>query len=306
MSEFSIRTENLMREFGSRIALDGVSLSVPSGQILALAGPNGAGKTTLLKIFAGLIQPTGGTATLCGESCFPTPSNLARQFRCVLDPFEPPGNETIHRMIELSAGASPSFDSNRAIQLCRERGIEPRRRWAALSKGQKRWVLAVLALVARPKVLLLDEPADGLDPSARQALYDMLREDANQHGTTMVIASHVLADIERIADEVAIMDRGKLKLHACLEDLRDEVREIEVNGDAFPVDSLPAGAVLLGSRSIDPVTIGWVRFADRSDTARLVPGEIRRRSVPLEPMYLAITDHAWQPDPSGSEEPAHV
>ena len=311
MSPSPIRTSELHRDFGGRTALDGVSINVESGQVLALAGPNGAGKTTLLKILAGLIQPSSGSATLFDQPSFPPSSTLVSQIRCVLDPLQPPGGARVREVIDLSASASPQFDTARAITLCNEREIETHRRWKQLSKGQKRWVMAVLAIVSKPSVLLLDEPADGLDPSARQQLYGLLRGEANTHGTAVIIASHVLGDIERIADEIAILDRGSIRLHAGLDDLREQIREVEINGDAFPIDSLPADAKLLGSRTVEPVTIGWVRFADPSDTARLLPGEIRRRSVPLEPVYLAITDHAWRPDTNQHDtnqhgEPAHA
>ena len=306
MNDPTISMTGLVRDFGSKHAVDGVSLKLDAGQILALAGPNGAGKTTLLKLLAGLIAPTRGSAEILGEYCFPSSPKIVGRIGCILDGLEPPRRCRIRDVFRLKSAAVREFDSLKAESLCRDRGIGMHQRWHSLSKGQKHWVLAVAVLSGNADVLLLDEPADGLDPSARQQLYGLLRDDANERGTSVIVASHILANLEQVADEVAVIDSGQIKLHAELEELRDEVREIEINGDAIPLDDLPAGATLLGTRSSDPVHIGWIRFADPSDAARSLPGEIRRRSVGLERVYLAITDHAWQPEQSHVEEPADV
>lgn len=311
MSESIINVENLSRDFGGKWALKDVSFQLNAGQIMAIVGPNGAGKTTLLKLLRGLIRPSSGTARVLEAGCFPPSNKTASRIGCVLNSMEPPRCTRIRELLALNSAASNRFEAERAALLCREREINLQSYWHRLSKGQKQWVLAAMAISRRPDVLLLDEPADGLDPSARIQLYDLLRTSANDHGTAVVIASHILTDLERVADEVAVFNQGQIKLHAELDDLRDEIREIHISGDTFPTDILPAGATLLGFRVSEPVTIGWVRFAHRSDATKVFPGEINRRSANLQTIYLAMTDHAWQPpadqpNDSTTKEPAHV
>ncbi len=308
MTNPKISITDLVRDFGTKRAVDSVSLNLSAGEILALAGPNGAGKTTLLKLLSGLIAPTSGSAEILGDACFPMSSVNVGRIGCILEGLEPPRRVKVRDVFRLKNAAVGDLDFLKAESLCRDRGIGMQQRWHTLSKGQKRWVSAAAVLTCHADVLLLDEPADGLDPSARQQLYGLLRDEANERGVSVIVASHILADIEQVADAVAVIDSGQIKLHAGLEELRDEVREVEINADAIPLDDLPPGGTVLGTRSSSSgsVLVGWIRFADPSDATRTLPGEIRRRSVGLDRIYLAITDHAWQPDSSDAEEPADV
>ena len=168
----------------------------------------------------------------------------------------------------------------------------PRRTYGSLSKGQKKWVRAGLILAAGTDVLLMDEPAEGLDPSARQDLYDRLREHASQRDATAVVATHVISDIERIADDVALIDRGRLVVHAALEDLREQVRQIELSADE-PAPPWPAGVAVLGHRRDGDVQFIWVRCPPgiESDLESVLPRQAVVRGVGLETFYLAVTHH---------------
>ncbi len=295
MSSIAVETKGLTRVFGRTRAVDGLSLSVERGQILAMVGPNGAGKTTLLRLLLGLIAPTQGNAWVLGRACFPPSEANAGKIACVLDGAEPPGGTRLRQLLDLRSGAVEAWDEERAVELLRQRNLALSSPWRTLSKGQKRWTLAVLALLGGAELLILDEPADGLDPSARQELYGLVRDEVNRHGATVILASHILSDVERVADEVAIIDRGRLLLQAALEDLREQVREVEF-ADELSAKSIPEDIELLSLKRSGDSMLAWLRHQNAADAEGRLPGELRRHTVGLERLYPALIDHRVETD----------
>lgn len=198
MSDFAVQTDRLCRDFSPFRVVDRVSFSLRPGQILALIGPNGAGKTTLLKLLLGLISPTLGTAEVLGQCCFPPSPTTARRIAALLDTHEPPRGTRIVDLIKLKSGTGGGLDVGRAAELIRQRGLGLNKTWHTLSKGQGRWVLSVIALAGNPELLVMDEPADGLDPAARRQLYRLIREKVNLEKTSALVTSHILSDVERV------------------------------------------------------------------------------------------------------------
>lgn len=292
MSDYAVQTVQLGREFAEVRALDALSLDVSKGTILALLGPNGAGKTTLLRILMGLIEPTSGQAYVLGSPSRSMPADVAGRVAYVGDRCEPPTWATPALLEDVHAGASRSFDKAIFRECCSRRNLSLHRPYGALSKGQRRWVLASLALACRPALILLDEPADGLDPSARRALYDSLRAHVNQCDATAIVTTHIIADVERVADEVAIIDAGRLVLHAPLEDLRDRVRQVEIPGGHTPPD-LSEQASVLGCSQAGETSIVWIRRngPDDDEVRRRLGAGATIRNVNLETLYLAVVEH---------------
>ena len=282
-----LETICLSRDFDGRFALSDVSLTVQQGEILALLGPNGVGKSTLLKLVSGLLMPTSGEARLWGRSSWP-PSSEVRRVACVLDGMSPPRNSRVRDILDLRRCVKPEFDYGLARRLCEQHSIGLASRWHLLSKGQKHWVLLAEALSSRAELLLLDEPADGLDVATRRELYELLREMTNENGTSVVVASHIILDVERIADDVAILLGGKVRLHAQLEQLRDEACEVEFDRGADLSDIAPM-AELISSRVTEAGSVAVVRFRSPHLVGQTLPGECARRRINLEDLYLAYT-----------------
>lgn len=243
----------------------------------------------------GLLAPTEGEARLFGESCYPPAAANAGRVSCILDGHEPPRGTRIRNLFSLKAAASKSFNRKRAVDLCQQQDLSDTRKWHTLSKGQKRWVLAISAIAGNAELLLLDEPADGLDPAARQQLYGLLRDEVNERGRTVILASHILADVERAAENIAIIEKGELRLYAALEDLREEIREVEIAGTVSVTD-MPVGMELIGRQLTGESTLAWIRYRDTSLANDTLPGEIQRRTVGLDRLYLAMTKHRLQPE----------
>ena len=288
LATFATEARVLSRDYGAKRALDAVNLRIERGRIVALLGPNGAGKTTLLKLMAGLMEPTEGEVWTLGEpSREMSPETLTRVAN-LLDGHEPPPWARGRSILALQEEASSRFDRAYAESICFGRGVKPGERYGALSKGQKRWLLAGVALATRADLMLLDEPADGLDPEARRALYDALRERVNDCEATAIVSTHVIADIERVADDVAILHRGRIVLHAALEDLREETWEIETPAGATPVTH---DRLRVLARTVDgEIATVIVHCPGGRDAlqAHLPPDARIVGGVGLESLYLAV------------------
>ena len=289
MTSPALQASALSRRYGSHDALCELSLEVPPGRVVALLGPNGAGKTTLLKLLLGLLEPTSGSSRVLGEPSRALPPPVSCRIAAIIDGHEPPPWATVARLLDLQASAASDFDRNLAEGLLRDRRLSKNDRYGALSKGQKRWTLAALTLATRADLLLLDEPADGLDPEARRELYDRVRDLVTERNATALVATHIIGDIERVADDVAMINRGRLVLHEPLDDLRDSVRLLELPDDGDALHALEGVEVLHREQPAD-TSLAWIRCDPDTIAAiksRLHPAP-RTWTVNLESLYLAV------------------
>lgn len=272
----ALETRNLGRDFEKTVALDDLTVALPAGAITALLGPNGAGKTTFLRLAAGFLAPTRGGVSLAGRD--PRDPAHAPAFGW-LDDHGPPAWMTIRALGKLQREAVSSFDADRFQALLDQRQISPKKHYGTLSKGQRRWVQAALLFASASPILFLDEPADGLDPESRHDLYDLLRDHIVQHDAAAVVATHALADIERVADHIALINKGRLLLSADLEILRARVREASLG----PGQPLPPNLL---AHAPDPEgdTV-WFHSAPGVEK----PADSRH--VNLEALYLALVRH---------------
>ena len=292
MSDHTVQTTDLGRDFGDVKALDGVNLGLSKGTILTLLGPNGAGKTTLLRILMGLIEPTRGQAFVLSSPSRSQPGDVAGRIAYVGDRCEPANWATPAMLEHFQASAQAAFDRGLFRKNLKRRGLSLRRPYGSLSKGQRRWVLTSLALASRPELILLDEPADGLDPAARKVLYDSIRDHVSGNDATVIVATHIIGDVERVADEVAIIDGGRLILHAPLEDLREHVRQVEIPASDSPPD-LGNVVSVLGCVQLGGTSVVWIRRngLDDDELRRRLGAGATIRHVDLETLYLAIAEH---------------
>jgi ABC-2 type transport system ATP-binding protein len=293
MSNLAVRTEDLTRDFGHVRAIDHLSMKVPAGRIVAMLGPNGAGKTTLIRLLLGLLEPTDGRAWVLGTDPRDQSPVLCGRVASVSEGHEPPKGATLRTLINLQESASPKFDRSRAEWLYEEQGLPPSRCYGALSKGQRRWALASLALTSGAEVLLLDEPADGLDPAARRKLYDLLREYVTRHEATILVTTHIIGDIERVADDIAVITNGRLAMQASLEDIREHIREVEMP-ETRTLPQFGEGVRVLGRKLVDTTMLAWVicDSTDDGELRRMADGRAEVRTCTLETVYLAICEHS--------------
>jgi ABC-2 type transport system ATP-binding protein len=205
----TIAVERLTKRYGATTAVDDLSFTVPAGSVTGFIGPNGAGKSTTLRALLGLTRPTAGRATFDGVP-YADLADPARTVGAVLenDPFHPGRSGRDHlRVLAAAAGVAPA----RVDEVLGLVGLADaaRRRAGGYSLGMRRRLALAAALLGDPGVLLLDEPANGLDPWGIRGLRDLLRGHAGR-GATVLVSSHVLAEVALIADRVVVVDRGRL------------------------------------------------------------------------------------------------
>ncbi|WP_232663314.1 ATP-binding cassette domain-containing protein [Pseudonocardia sp. TRM90224] len=230
----AVRADRLGKRYGARWALRDCSFELPAGRTAALVGPNGAGKTTLLMIAAGLLRPTAGTAEVTGSVGFLAQSKaLYRTFR-------------VAEMLRLTGRleAAERWDGAYASRLVDEAGIDTERRVGRLTPGERARVAVALALGRRPDLLLLDEPLAELDPLARRQVMGMVLAEASGAGTTVLMSSHVIADVEEACDHLVLLRGGRVRVAGPVDALLDQHRLL--TGPAGGA-GIPAEAVVLAS-----------------------------------------------------------
>jgi ABC-2 type transport system ATP-binding protein len=231
MTELAIETRDLVKRYGSIAAVDGLSLSVPRGAVYALVGRNGSGKTTTIRMLLDLSLPDAGTARVLGMDCHAERVKVLERVGYVSDrPLL--GGWTGDQLVRFNRGFYPRWSDELVARYVRVFDIPMKQRFRNLSRGNQTKMWLMLALAQQPDVLILDEPTAGLDPVVTDQLLRVLVEDVAAEGRTVFMSSHHLSEIERIADWVGMIDKGKLLLEAPMEELRARFRRIQVAGVA--------------------------------------------------------------------------
>ena len=222
----ALALENVTYRFGAVPALDGLSLAVQQGEIYGFLGRNGAGKTTTLRLLMGILRPHGGAIELLGNRVSRVPVALKRRIGYVSQEptFYPWMNaEQLGRFV---GSFYPTWDAVEYSRLLRLLDVPDDRRAAELSGGTRSKLGLALALAPRPDLLLLDEPTAGLDPVARAEFNDQLGSLHRERGTTVFFSSHLVGEVEKLADRVGIVQAGRARFEGSIVDLRDSVRRI--------------------------------------------------------------------------------
>ena len=230
-NELAIETRDLVKRYGSIAAVDGLSLSVPLGAVYALVGRNGSGKTTTIRMLLDLALPDAGKACVLGMDCHAERMRVLERVGYVSDrPLL--GSWTGEQLVRFNRGFYPRWSDELVARYVRVFDIPMKQRFRNLSRGNQTKMWLMLALAQQPDVLILDEPTAGLDPVVTDQLLRVLVEDVAAEGRTVFMSSHHLSEIERIADWVGMIDKGKLLLEAPMEELRARFRRIQVAGVA--------------------------------------------------------------------------
>ena len=279
-SEPVVETKNLTKRYGEFTALEDLSISINRGQILGFIGPNGAGKTTTIKILVGLSRPTSGTATICGADCVKDSRKIQRLVGYMPDKF---GAYDNMRVVEYLDFFGATFGINRRARRKRiEEVLETTnstymkdRYVESLSHGMQQRVGIARTLLHDPEVLILDEPANGLDPEARVEMRQILLDLADM-GKTLIVTSHILPELSRICDQVAIIHGGTLRAAGPLEEITRQVNQRRiVEVQLTSVDQLDETAKLINglagedSETTTSRTESIVRFKTTGDEKEL-------------------------------------
>ena len=271
-----IEIRDVVKTFDGFRALDGVTMSVPRGAVYGLVGPNGAGKSTLIRHLTGIYRPDSGTIDIDGQPVYENPAVKARIAYIPDNVFYFP-QATIPDMMRYYRGIYPKFDAERYQKLGEVFQLDPKRQIRRLSKGMQKQAAFWLAMCLRPDVLVLDEPVDGLDPVMRRQVWNLVLADVAENGTTVLISSHNLRELEDVCDHVGILNHGKVLLERSLSDLQDNTVKLQVAYQGVTEPPLPAELNILHRSHVGRVYTYIVRGSSQ---------EIMRRMQITEPVLL--------------------
>ena len=282
----AIEATGLTRYYGRRRGVRDLDLAVPEGSILGLLGENGSGKTTALKLAMGMLIPDRGTVRTLGVD----PAEMAPAVRARIgwlsDALAVPGRMTLTEAMALQAAYFPTFDRRLARELARRFELTEATPFAPLSLGQKRRFMLVLVLAQRPELLVLDEPAGGLDPGVRRQFIELLLEMSTERPMTIVLSSHILSDVERLVDRVAFMKDGRVAGGGELETLRERVKRLSLPSAA------QTGLVRERFRVCDlrSANGAWLAVVDDFDHGRMEGIEATVEHLNLEDLFLLYNE----------------
>jgi ABC-2 type transport system ATP-binding protein len=276
-----IETSGLGRRYGRTWALKDASVAIPAGYVVALVGPNGAGKTTLLHMSVGLTRPTTGQVTVLGSEPAGSPAALD-QIAFVAQDAPLYKNLSVADMLHLTRNLNRSWDQQRAETRLKELGIPLNRRVGKLSGGQQAQLALTVAVARRPRLLVLDEPLSSLDPLARHDFMASLMAAVAEGGLSVVLSSHVLADLERVADYLIVLSRGQVQVAGEVEGLLAE--HTTLTGPAAAADDLAERLAVVYAHRAGTVAHVLVR---NNGAAEPAPSGWEAHPVGLEELVLA-------------------
>ncbi len=242
MSESVINVSELTRRFGAKTALDSVSLVLPRGAVYGLVGANGAGKTTLIKHILGLLRTESGSVRVFGLDPVTDPVGVLSRIGYLSEENDLPGWMRVDELIRYSRAFYPAWDDGYAEELRRTFDLGPATKIKNLSKGQRARAGLLIALAYRPELLVLDEPSSGLDPIVRRDILGAVLRTIAGEGRTVLFSSHLLEEVEQVADHVTMIGEGRIALSAPLDDIKATHRSLDAAFLAhvgMPVASAP-------------------------------------------------------------------
>ena len=262
-----IEVKNVVKKFDGFAALDGATLSVPTGSVYGLVGPNGAGKSTLIRHLTGIYRQDEGRIAICGEDIWENAALKAR-IAAIPDDWFYFNQSNVRDMMRFYKGFYPNFSVERYEKLKEVFNINEKRTIRRLSKGMQKQVAFWLALSCMPDYLILDEPVDGLDPVMRRQIWSLMMGDVAERGTTVLVSSHNPRELEDVCDHVGIMDKGKVLLERSLAQLQDNMVKLQV---VFQdgMTEVPADLPVLHASKIGRIHTLIMRMNAEEATARL-------------------------------------
>ena len=271
-----LEVKNAVKTFDGFRALDGLTMTVPKGAVYGLVGPNGAGKSTIIRHLAGIYRQDSGEVLLDSQPVYEN-TEAKRRMAVIGDDWYYFPQAGIKEMAKFYAGIYPAFSWERYEKLKQVFPLDEKMMLRRMSKGMQKQAAFWLTVCCMPEYLILDEPVDGLDPVMRRQVWSLLLGDVAERGTTVLVSSHNLRELEDICDHVGIMNKGKVLLERSLSDLQDNTVKLQVAYQGVTEPVLPAELNILHRSHVGRVYTYIVRGSSQ---------EILRRMQITEPVLL--------------------
>ena len=259
MSEQAIVLNELTKHYGKHRGINNLSFSVNQGEFFGFIGPNGAGKSTTIRTLMGLIRPTGGSASIFDLDCHSKASVIARDVGYLPSENSYYENMKVRELLQYTADLYGMDCKTKMKELADRLNLDLSRKIADLSLGNKKKVGIVSAIMTSPKLIIMDEPTSGLDPLIQQAFYDILKEE-NSRGATVFFSSHVLSEVQKLCDRVAILKEGQLIGIQSIKELRKSgYKKVSLSAkEAIPRDFFDLSGIANYAETADKTSVSFV------------------------------------------------
>ncbi len=283
-----VAVHNLHRTFGTKVALANVSLDIRRGGVYGLVGGNGAGKTTLIRHILGLFTPQAGSVMVFGINPVVNPPAVLSRIGFLAEDRDIPGWMRVHELLSYTRAFYPDWDPAFAEELRDMFELPPGQKVQSLSRGQIARAGLLLALAHRPELLVLDEPSSGLDPVVRRDILSAIIRTVADEGRTVLFSSHLLDEVERVADRVAMLHAGRIVLDESLEQLKSKQRIMTLRF-AVPQSAPP---ILTGAIPLNGAGKEWTCVCEDAELVRMAAGSlgvevIGESAASLEEIFMA-------------------
>ena len=276
-----LEAKNVVKTFDGFRALDGLTMTVPKGAVYGLVGPNGAGKSTIIRHLAGIYRQDSGEVLLDGQPVYESPA-VKRRMTVIGDDWYYFPQANIREMARFFAGMYPAFSWERYEKLKQVFPLDEKMMLRRMSKGMQKQAAFWLTVCCMPEYLILDEPVDGLDPVMRRQVWSLLLGDVAERGTTVLVSSHNLRELEDVCDHVGILNKGRVLLERSLSDLQDNTVKLQVAYPGVTEPVLPAELNILHRSHVGRVYTYIVRGSSEEILRRMqITDPVLLESIPL-------------------------
>jgi ABC-2 type transport system ATP-binding protein len=280
-----ITTHNLTRYFGTKVVVDRLSITVPRGCVFGFLGRNGAGKTTTIRMLLGLLAPTRGSATVLDHDCTQLTPQVRARIGYLAEAHPVYGWMTVREAARFQAAFFDQWQTKTFDTVIDHFGLSPDAKAKDLSRGERAGLALALTLAPQPELLILDDPALGLDPVARRSLLELMIYVTRKADRTILFSSHLLSDVERVADEIAVLDDAVLRAHCSLETFRRHVRQVVLKFTDTPPALPPIPGLLHAMRLGNELRLTIANYDDHVEQLLTAMGPTR-----IEPIDMNLED----------------
>jgi ABC-2 type transport system ATP-binding protein len=305
---YAIQTERLTKHYGDRRVVDSLSLQVPTGSVYGLLGRNGAGKSTLIKMLMGMVRPDAGRAELLGENIDDLSNSTRARIAYLAEGHPLYGWMSIDDAARFTRSFYPRWNDRLFDQIIDHFELSRRQKYRRLSRGQQAQVSLALAVAPDPELLILDDPTLGLDTVVRRDFLESLIQIIQRQGRTILFSSHILGDVERVAERVGVMVAGVLRVDCPTDTFREQVRKLVLEFSGHPPESPKIPGLVScrqSSAGLEIVLVGY-DDAQREAVEALEPRSISVLDLNLEDAFIEYTRGPRRSLPIFATENEHV